>query len=281
MDQNITIRQLSSINEIQKVENIQRLVWSFTDREITPASLMVEAQKSGGLVLGAYDNVNNSMVGFLFGFVGFSEGTPIHCSSMMAVLPNYRGQNIGFYLKKEQRLFVLSQGVTLIKWTFDPLESQNAYLNLGKLGGKSKEYKVDLYGTQAGDLNRGLPTDRLFIEWKIDSKRVSQRLDKGNYIPAFLQGEMVRRINVVDPELHTLEDFNLNLNHPTLYLEIPPNIQKMKHENIQRALEWRLATREIFLAYLSENYIIADFLTVLEKDTNTKRCFYVFEKQSL
>ncbi len=88
---------------------------------------MYESQENGGLVLGAYDTINNSMVGFLFGFVGFQKNKFYHYSSLLAVYPNYRSSNIGYHLKLVQRQHVLAQGMNLVKWTFDPL----ANLHLG------------------------------------------------------------------------------------------------------------------------------------------------------
>ena len=64
-------------------------------------------------------------------------------------------------------------------WTYDPLESGNAVLNIGKLGAVCRCYLRDLYGTMPDVLNAGLPSDRFEVAWWIESDRVRDRIQKG------------------------------------------------------------------------------------------------------
>ena len=41
----------------------------------------------------------------------------------MGVAPGYQGRGVGYRLKLAQREAVLDQGIDLITWTYDPLES--------------------------------------------------------------------------------------------------------------------------------------------------------------
>jgi predicted GNAT superfamily acetyltransferase len=59
----------------------------------------------------------------------------------------------------------------LIQWTFDPLELKNAHFNLNRLGAICRKYYANLYGLTTSPLHRGLPTDRLLAEWRLDSAR--------------------------------------------------------------------------------------------------------------
>ena len=70
----------------------------------------------------------------------------------------------------------MKRGITLITWTFDPLQSRNAHLNIAKLGGVVRTYCVNYYGNAKSELDRGLDTDRLFIEWWIGSEHVTRAL---------------------------------------------------------------------------------------------------------
>ena len=54
---------------------------------------------------------------------------------MLGIHPDYQSMGIGKKLKEEQRKFAKEMGYDLITWTFDPLESRNAYLNVSKLYG--------------------------------------------------------------------------------------------------------------------------------------------------
>ena len=68
------------------------------------------------------------------------------------------------------------QGIDLIVWTFDPLQSRNAYLNIEKLGCIIREYSVNIYPGSGSQFNAGLETDRFTPEWWIGSRRVKDRI---------------------------------------------------------------------------------------------------------
>ena len=59
-----------------------------------------------------------------------------------------------------------------IEWTFDPLETRNAQFNFNRLGAIARKLIVNFYGVTTSPLHRGLPTDRLLVEWELDSRRV-------------------------------------------------------------------------------------------------------------
>ncbi len=71
-----------------------------------------------------------------------------------------------------QVLGAFDRGIRLIQWTFDPLELRNAHFNLNRLGAICREYQTNLYGVTTSPLHRGLATDRLLVEWHLDSARV-------------------------------------------------------------------------------------------------------------
>jgi predicted GNAT superfamily acetyltransferase len=75
-------------------------------------------------------------------------------------------------LKLFQRDEALLRNIRLIRWTFDPLELRNAHFNLNRLGAICRKYLANLYGQTTSPLHRGLPTDRLVVEWHLDSARV-------------------------------------------------------------------------------------------------------------
>jgi len=64
----------------------------------------------------------------------------------------------------------------LIEWTFDPLQTKNAYFNFCRLGVIARRYLLDLYGATSSPLHAGLPTDRLLVEWHVASPRVARIL---------------------------------------------------------------------------------------------------------
>jgi predicted GNAT superfamily acetyltransferase len=139
-----------------------------------PRRMFLLASRIGGQVLGAFDGPE--MIGFAMGLPGFRDGQTYLHSHMLAVLPEYRNRSIGRSLKLAQREDAIKRGFSLMEWTFDPLEIKNAHLNIARLGAIVRRYKHDFYGASSSPLQGGLPTDRVYAEWWLRSKRVEEAL---------------------------------------------------------------------------------------------------------
>lgn len=281
--ENILIRRLESIEDFRLAEEAQRIIWGVQDdTEVVPLHALLTAQKNGGLVLGAFDG--DRMVGYLFGFLGRTpEGKEKHCSHMMGVFPKYREQGIGEALKRRQREFVLNQGLDLITWTYDPLESRNAYLNIRKLGVICRTYLRNVYGEMQDSLNVGLPTDRLEVEWWIRSPRVEARFSMKAPSPPTTLDDLLSQgaavVNEVEMDNAGLPTTLSWAPHrsPIVLVEIPAKIQEVKQANIKLARDWRLLTRALFEEYFDQGYVVVDFVS--EVKDNQRRSFYVLEHE--
>jgi len=120
------------------------------------------------------------MVAFLLAIPGVKPGGASYLHShMMGVLPDYRNQGVGRLLKLRQREEALARGISLVEWTFDPLELKNAFFNIERLGAIVRRYVLNQYGTTSSHLHGGLPTDRCIAEWHVDSRRVLRVLSGG------------------------------------------------------------------------------------------------------
>jgi predicted GNAT superfamily acetyltransferase len=167
----IEIRQLFHIEEFLEVLRLQKVIWGFDDVELLPLRFLVVISKVGGHVFGAYDGAE--MIAFCFAIPGIKPGNiPYLHSHMLGVLEPYRDLGIGRKLKLRQRDDALARGIGLIEWTFDPLELKNAFFNIERLGAIVRRYNPNQYGLTASPLHGGLPTDRCYAEWWIDSPRV-------------------------------------------------------------------------------------------------------------
>jgi len=166
----IIIRPLHSLDDFHRCVQIAREVWADTELDTEPHVTYVIADHTGGQVLGAFDG--GQMVGFTKAFVGLHDHAPYFHSHMAAVLPAHRDRGVGRQLKLAQREHALARGIRLIEWTFDPLETKNAHFNLNRLGALSRRYISNFYGITTSPLHRGMPTDRLLVEWHLDSPRV-------------------------------------------------------------------------------------------------------------
>lgn len=284
----LTIRPLESHADYLAAENLQRAVWPGSDADLVPRHLLSTAAQNGGLVLGAFDG--ETLVGFVFGFLGAegdNNGRPAmtrlkHCSHMLGVLPEYRDQHVGYRLKLAQREFVLKQGVRLITWTYDPLESRNAHLNIARLGAVCRTYKRDVYGPMSDALNAGLPSDRFQVDWWITSNRVRERLEGGRAAlnlesftstgaPTLNPG----RVSEADGLLHPAEGFQ-KPDGAFALVEIPYNFQAIKVYDLRLARAWRYHIREVFELAFSTGYLVTDFF--VESQAGRLRSFYALSQ---
>jgi chorismate synthase len=255
----ISIRPLRSLDEYTACEELQRRVWVMpNDLEVVPLHLLVTVQRNGGLLLGAFDG--SDLVGFIFGFPGFTAGGRAkHCSHMMGVAPGYQSAGIGYRLKLAQRDFALAQGAELVTWTYDPLESRNAYLNIHKLGAVSRTYIRDYYGPLTDGLSAGLPSDRLEVDWWIASGCTGQRQSRAPGEPHADCAFQVNETGRTATGLLTPGALRLDAKAPLLQVEIPVDYQSIKATDPDLALAWRHATREIFESYFARGYSVVAF----------------------
>jgi predicted GNAT superfamily acetyltransferase len=171
----ITLRELTSPDEFELCLDLQREGFGWTEIELMPMRFFVVSRHIGGLVLGAFDG--DTVVGFLSAIPGIREGTPYWHSHMLAVATSHRDAGVGTQLKFAQKEHALQRGIRLIEWTFDPLVSRNAYLNIEKLGVIVRRYLPRFYGRDS---------DRLIAEWWLDRPRAD--FDR--------QGSDTRRVTV-------------------------------------------------------------------------------------
>jgi predicted GNAT superfamily acetyltransferase len=161
------IREIRGHAELHAVEELQKEVWQCSDLEVLPAIHMTAAREVGSILLGAFDG--GALIGFVYGFPGFEHDERVIHSDMLAVRDAYRDRGIGRALKLAQREHALTRGVKRITWTFDPMQTRNAFLNFEKLGVTADRYLRDFYGETTSPLHAG-GTDRLWVTWRLDGR---------------------------------------------------------------------------------------------------------------
>lgn len=176
----VEIRHCDTLAEFHQCVEIERTIWG--EQIIVPAAIFVVAQHTGGQILGAFDG--DTLVGFTVALVGNHDGKPFLHSHMTGVLRAYQNQGVGRRLKLFQRQEALKRNISLIEWTFDPLETRNAHFNLARLGAVSRRFLPNCYGITDSELDAGLPTDRLIAEWWLDSPRVKAAVEGQKESPA-------------------------------------------------------------------------------------------------
>ena len=245
------------MDEMRVVEDLEKEVWALEDRDITPVTQLVAVKATGGQLIGAFDG--RTMIGFVYGFIGLDHGRTVHHSHMLAVKSEYRNGDVGYRLKLAQRERVLAQGIDRITWTFDPLQSLNAYFNFCKLGVVSDSYKIDFYGAETSSFLHRAGTDRLWLTWILESGRVRNRLEgKSNMCES--QANMRPLVEAGVDGWPRQISANAGLSGDQVIIEIPADINTVQRENPDQAVEWRKATRHAFSEALATGYIVEDFL---------------------
>jgi predicted GNAT superfamily acetyltransferase len=301
------LRVLETPEEMQAVEAVQRQVWPGSETDVVPAHMLLAAVHNGGLIIGAYPPqgqvefsetaatgpVEAELIGFVYGFPGIHQtnnGMRLkHVSHMLGVLPAYRDQGVGFALKRAQWQMVRHQTLDVITWTYDPLLSRNAFLNISRLGGICSSYHLNVYGDMRDGTNAGLPSDRFRVDWWVNTNRVALRLSSRPRLQLDLAHFLAAGAEILNPTEVDEQGFP----HPVavhldrlpelmaageagrdaiLLVEIPANFMEIKAVNPGLAYAWRMHTREAFQRLFAAGYLVTDFIHLAG---SFPRSFYV------
>ena len=224
MSLDIQVRKCEKLEEFHGCVELQRQIWGEADLEVEPVTMFVVAAHTGGQVLGAFEN--GRMIAYTLAIAGLQDHVPYLHSHMTGVLSDYRDHGVGRMLKLFQREEALSRGIRLIQWTFDPLELRNAHFNLNRLGAISRQYLPNLYGTTTSPLHRGLATDRLLVEWRLDSSR------------AVVAIQSLAKEPVESPAM----------------IELPPELEHWQQENAPEVKKVQSRVREEFTSWFAKGY---------------------------
>jgi len=255
----IVIRDLRNIDDLRQLKAVEKEVWGMADEDSIPLTLAIAHKAAGNIFVGAFDK--DRLVGFAFGFLGREHGqTTIH-SHLLAVLDPYRHLDLGSRLKQAQRERAMAMGVHEMTWTFDPLQSRNAHFNFAKLGVVSDLYKVDFYGPETSSMLHRNGTDRLWVRWLLNSRRVRDRLAgksaRTETLDALrLLAPLVRFNGDGRPVRADLSD---SLSRQRVSIEIPGEILDVERVDVGLAREWRETTRWAFREVVKAGFFVAEF----------------------
>ncbi len=284
----IVIRQVRDIDGAVQIETVQKLAWGISDLEVIPNRFMHALDHNGACLFGAY--VGDRIVGFSFGLIGFSstigptvveKAGPLHMySAISGVIPTYQVSGVGYELKMAQRAYALENGIRLITWTYDPLESRNGYFNLNKLGIVCDRYLRNFHG-QMGGINAGLNTDRFYVEWWLESDRANL-LASGRWVPVTREALLADGAVILNGAGRSIDNLPvpapdiLQSQAPKVLAEIPADFQRLKRQDMKLAIEWRSQTRRLFEQYFENGYQVNGFVRYTE-DKAFSRSYYLLE----
>ena len=251
----VTFRELTRVEDIRLVQDMERRVWAYEDIDLSPVPLLIALVKSGALLLGAFEG--EALRGFALSVPGDRHGQRLHWSHMAGVDAALRSSGLGTRLKLEQARRVAARGYRRIQWTYDPLQSLNAHLNLVKLGGRAAEYIEHVYGDSTSELHRGAPTDRFVVTWDLTDEGTPVRSARAGRA----QHEDVADAGAITTTggwdryapIATLPET------PVVRVPVPARFSAMLQAAPDLATEWRLATRAQFQALFARGYEAVSF----------------------
>ena len=270
----MTYRDLTTLEDFAAVVALEREVWGPDYDEAVPLGMLKVTTSRGAILIGAFDG-DEKLIGFVYSLPGTKNNSAVQWSHKLGVAGGCRNACVGQTLKLLQRERALAAGVDLIEWTFDPLQATNAHLNIAKLGVIVEAYEEHFYGESTVPLrHRHHPTDRFVAAWHLRRPRVERRLAVSRTnVPAGGQPAPpdAARVNraVLCGEWPECRDVVLGITTPAVAVEIPTGFADMLARAPERAMAWRLATRQIFNHYCAAGYRAVEFALDLEHQKGT------------
>jgi predicted GNAT superfamily acetyltransferase len=254
----IVIRECLAIDELDNCVRLQREVFGLPELEISPRRHLIVSRQAGGWTLGAFVQSGKDwrLVGFVHHLAAVRGSEIFGYSHMMAVDPEYQNRGVGAKLKWSQRERAVQEGRSFIKWTWDPMQARNAHFNLNRLGVTVSSYAQNFYGTDyvtspalTGGVPAGIDSDRLFAEWQLQSRRVT---DLARGLDA--NGEMTIK--------------------PQAMVSIPAEWTKLCREDPGRARQEQLRVRNEFQKAFASGLVAAGF-------ERSAACYLLYKREVL
>ncbi|MSR07838.1 MAG: GNAT family N-acetyltransferase [Gemmatimonadetes bacterium] len=261
----ITFRVMDQFQDFGQCVELQRETWGRDWTDVMPPSILKVSQKVGGILAGAFDK-DGKLLGFVFGLTGLMDRKPAHWSHQLAVTHAYRNSGLGRQLKLYQRDLLLSRGISVMYWTYDPLVARNAHLNLNRLGARIHEYVPDFYkGETSSEMHSGVGTDRFIVRWPLKDARTRRGL-AGKAVTDYSK--------YADSPVIGLGGWAARRLGDRIRIRIPADILELQRTDIKLAWEWRKATRAAFVHYLKRGWQVNG----IYRDTDGQSSFYVMLK---
>ncbi|MBI4446614.1 MAG: hypothetical protein HY645_11980 [Acidobacteria bacterium] len=269
---------------MQELVELQKSIWGYGTPQGDlpyPARALFALAESGGHVGAA--KCGEQIVGFSVAWLGrdFNSGEEYLHSQLVGVLPSFRHAGLGYRLKLQQRDYALQHNLKLIRWTFDPMQSANANLNLRKLSTVVARFLPHYYDSLQSHFSRGLATDRVRADWYIQSPRVIARLAGSSGEASLPSGAQIVTVTRDEefggPQLRRLLRYFIGFTNRQLLVEIPVSFVDLCAQDIDTAREWQEQIRYVLEYYLDQGYLITDFVVL----DSPPRAYYLLTRDSL
>jgi predicted GNAT superfamily acetyltransferase len=195
----VEIVQVATVDELDVLRTVMESIWG---PQIVPPRNLLRGLALGGNCLLVARRADEP-IGFALGWLGWHAGLHFH-SHQVGVRAGTRGSGIGFALKLAQRSLCLDNGITEMRWTYDPMLMANARFNLNRLGARVLDFLPHCYGDRTDAFNTGERTDRFEVSWQLDRPIGALDIDSIRGDVLAVPADFAER-RLVDPEWASAE----------------------------------------------------------------------------
>lgn len=248
------IYELTELEDLRALVRIFAEIWGRPGEPPVDSDVLRALVLSGNYVAGA--SVDGRLVGGLIGWLGGPPPDHLHLHShILGVQADSQVRGLGFELKQHQRTWCLDRGVKTIEWTFDPLVRRNAYFNLNKLGAEAGAYLINLYGEMADGINSGEESDRILIDWRLDSPKAVAAAAGRPVEPPTDDLQQARADSLLSIGVGG-EPMPGTSTSRVVICQVPDDIVAMRRSDPQLARAWRMAVRNAMKPAVDAGYRI-------------------------
>ncbi|MCK5246729.1 hypothetical protein KAR02_07510, partial [Candidatus Bipolaricaulota bacterium] len=228
---------------------LQRATHGEQSSDVWQLPQLVHVQQSGGLILGARIAPHNQskLSGIVIDLIADVDGYPARRTVTWSVDSSSRNQGVCMRLREIERRMLHKAGVDLVYWDIDPLNSVELHIALNKLGGLITAYERAVSDEPA--ISSMLSTDRVRVEWWIDSPRVVSRIVHEAALPHQHVGlhEMVvvTRTTTLQTGVRGLVECDQQATSDHVLAEIPENLSDLRARDPAAAIQWRERSRPV------------------------------------
>jgi len=248
----IAVEPIHSIEDLRLAVKLQQALLGERAHAIWRLSHLHHIQQSGGLVLGARETaapISNAFHGILIDLIAEVDGYPARRTVAWGVDLKLRNRGIGVRLREIERGALQKEGVDLVYWDVDPLSSVDLHIALNKLAGIVTACSRNAPGSLHDALPPGLPTDRVRVEWWIDSPRVIGRMEHGLALPhqqiSLHEMAVLTKTTALPTGGRGLIECEQHASADHVLVEIPENLADLQARNHEAAIQWRLRNRGV------------------------------------
>lgn len=238
----VEVVEILDMEPLHEISALFAQVWGRTPEGVpVHTEVMRGLMHAGGLVSAAHE----TGTGALLGAAVLARDVPGACYGLIAAAaPGAGDRGIGRAIKQHQRAWAVEQGMSVMRWTFDPLVSRNARFNLTRLGATVHEYEPAFYGEMSDDLNGTDVGDRHVAHWELTSGRAA--LAAVGDLP-----EPTDNPPSTAPAGADLEDGPdgipaLVVTQRERWLRVPADVVELRRADPDQARAWRTATSAWF-----------------------------------